>query len=187
MLTALLIASGLILLFALCGRVFYQIGFRDGHEQGLTDSYQLYATKPRPSQEAGPGKQDSGKASSRIFGNPRIVVGSTLFALAASALLYVLPPSPIDRNLVRGTFYFFKGHAYQIPVKYLNGELSAAQLYEDDKLLGPANSDREEIITKGAGRFQFFRDNTNFFGPVLLLSTSDNSDPNTNGRKYHLR
>lgn len=93
----------------------------------------------------------------------------------------------MDRSLIRGSFYFLKGHAYQIPVKYPDGELSAARLYEDDKPLGPANSDRQEIVTKGGGRFQFFRDSTSFFGPVLLLSTSDNSNPNTNGRKYHLR
>lgn len=123
----------------------------------------------------------------RISANTGIVIGSTLFALASSAFLYLLPPSQIDRNLLRGTFYFLKGHAYQIPVKFLDGELGAARLYEDDKLLGPANSDLEEIAAKGGGRFQLFRDNKSFFGPVLLLSTSDNTDPNTNGRKYHLR
>ena len=123
----------------------------------------------------------------RISANTRIVIGSTLFALASSAFLYLLPTSPIDRNLVRGTFYFLEGHAYQIPVKYLDGELGAARLYEDDRLLGPANSDRQESAAKGGGRFQLFRDTKSFFGPVLLLSTSDNTDPNTNGRKYHLR
>lgn len=125
--------------------------------------------------------------SSRISLNTRIVIGSTLLALASSAFLYLLPPSPIDRDLLRGSFYYVKGHAFQIPVKYLNGELSAARLYEDDKLLGPANSDRQEIVAEGRGRFQLFRDSSSFFGPVLLLSTSDNSNPNTNGRKYHLK
>lgn len=115
------------------------------------------------------------------------MIGSTLLALASSAFLYLLPPSPIDRDLLRGSFYYVKGHAFQIPVKYLNGELSAARLYEDDKLLGPANSDRQEIVAEGRGRFQLFRDSSSFFGPVLLLSTSDNSNPNTNGRKYHLK
>ncbi|WP_165445660.1 hypothetical protein [Bradyrhizobium uaiense] len=122
-----------------------------------------------------------------ISANTRIVIGTTLFALASSAFLYALPPSPIDRDLLRGSFYWLQGYAYQIPVKYLNGELNAARLYEDDKLLGPANSDREEIATKGGGRFQLFRDSKSFFGPVLLLSTSDNTNPNTNGRKYHLK
>ncbi|MGF6309920.1 hypothetical protein ABIB82_004083 [Bradyrhizobium sp. i1.8.4] len=186
MLTAFLVALGLVLLFALCWCISYQIGFREGREQGLTDSYQLYATKARSSGEGGNGRPGPEKASFRISANARIVIGSTLFALASSAFLYLLPPSPIDRNLLRGSFYFLKGHAYQIPVKYLNGELNAARLYEDDKLLGPANSDPQDIAAKGGGRFQLFRDSSNFFGPVLLLSTSDNTNPNTNGRKYHL-
>ncbi len=153
----------------------------------MIDSYQLHATKARSPRQEGGGGQGPGKTSFSISANARIVIGSALFALVSSAFLYLLPASPIDRNLLRGSFYYFKGHAFQIPVKYLDGELNAARLYEDDKLLGPANSDRQEIVTKGGGRFQVFRDNTSFFGPVLLLSTSDNSNPNTNGRKYHLR
>ncbi len=123
--------------------------------------------------------------SFRISATTRIVIGSALFALASSALLYLLPPSPADPTL-RGTFRFLQGHAYLIPVKYFSGELNAARLYEDDRPLGPANSDRREIETKGAGRFELHRDTTNWFGPVLVFSTSDNTDPNKNGRKYRL-
>lgn len=128
-----------------------------------------------------------GKVSLRISASTRTVVGSTLFALASSAFLYLVPPSPVDRNLLRGAFRFYKGHAYLIPVKYVDGALDTARLYEDDRLLGPANSTQEEIIDKGAGRFIFYRDTWNYFGPALMFSTSDNTDPNTNGRKYHLR
>ncbi len=115
------------------------------------------------------------------------MIGSTLFALASSAFLFLVPPSPIDRNLLRGAFRVYKGYAYLIPVKYVDGTLETARLYEDDRLLGPANTAQQEIIDKGAGRFAFYRDTWNYFGPALMFSTSDNTEPNTNGRKYHLR
>ncbi len=117
----------------------------------------------------------------------RIVIGSTLFALASTVLLYLVPPSPIDRHLLRGMMRLYKGHAYLMPVKYFDGPLDAAKLYEDDRLLGPANTPQQDIIDKGAGRFWLYRDSWNYFGPALMFSTSDNTDPNTNGRKYHLR
>ncbi|MHC2438599.1 hypothetical protein [Bradyrhizobium sp. USDA 4451] len=185
MLITLLLA--LILLFALCGRVSYQIGFRDGLEQGLTDSYQLYATRADAANDGRPGKQEPGKVPFRISSSARVLIGSAFFALMSSAALYLVPASPLDPSLIRGAFRLYKGHAYLIPVKYVDGALEAARLYEDDKLLGPANSVQQEIIDKGAGRFAFYRDTWNYFGPALMFSTSDNSDPNTNGRKYHLR
>jgi len=80
----------------------------------------------------------------------------------------------------------YQGHAYLTPVKYFDGPLKDAKLYEDDKLLGPANTSQQEIIDKGAGRFWLYRDESNYFGPVLMFSTSDNTDPGTNGRKYRL-
>ncbi|QIG98998.2 hypothetical protein [Bradyrhizobium sp. 6(2017)] len=127
----------------------------------------------------------------KITASIRVTIGSVLFALASSAFLHLIPPSPIDRHLLRGSFHpYYQGHAYLIPVKYYDGPLDAAQLYEDDRPLGPANSSKEEIIDKGAGRFLFYRETeraTNYFGPVLVFSTSDNTDPNTNGRKYHLK
>ncbi|MGY3489763.1 hypothetical protein ACVW1C_007646 [Bradyrhizobium sp. USDA 4011] len=128
-----------------------------------------------------------GKVPLKISASTRIVIGSTLFALASSALLYLVPASPIDRQLLRGTFHFYQGHAFLVPVKYVDGEIKTARLYEDDRLLGPANSTQEEIIDKGAGRFGLYRDRWGYFGPALMFSTSDNTDPNTNGRKYHLR
>ncbi|WP_233475694.1 hypothetical protein [Bradyrhizobium brasilense] len=128
-----------------------------------------------------------GKVSLRTSASTRIAIGSTLFALASSAFLFLVPPSPIDRNVLRGAFRLYKGYAYLIPVKYVDGTLETARLYEDDRLLGPANTAQQEIIDKGAGRFAFYRDTWNYFGPALMFSTSDNTDPNTNGRKYHLR
>jgi hypothetical protein len=51
-------------------------------------------------------------------------------------------------------------------------------LFEDGKPLGPAHSLQEDIEEIGFGRFSHLK-RVGFF-----LSTSDNSDPNTNGRNY---
>ena len=137
--------------------------------------------------DARPSKQGLDKVPYRISPSARVAIGSALFALVASAVLYLVPASPLDPHLIRGAFRLYQGHAYLIPVKYVDGALDAARLYEDDKLLGPANSVQQEIIDKGAGRFAFYRDTWNYFGSALMFSTSDNSDPNTNGRKYRLK
>jgi hypothetical protein len=49
-------------------------------------------------------------------------------------------------------------------------------LYENDQLLGPAHSPHYEL--KGHGRFSHWMDGN------IIFSTSDNSDPNKNGRAY---
>ena len=43
--------------------------------------------------------------------------------------------------------------------------------------IGPANALHKEILERGRGRFSHW-------GSDLVFSTSDNSDPNTNGRSY---
>jgi SGNH domain (fused to AT3 domains) len=50
-------------------------------------------------------------------------------------------------------------------------------LCEDDRLLGPPHTALTEVSKSGLGRFLHA-------GPGVTLSTSDNSDPNTNGRSY---
>lgn len=54
---------------------------------------------------------------------------------------------------------------------------SKTQLFENDQLLGPAHSLHETIRSAGRGRFSHW-------GSNLYFSTSDNSDPRTNGRIY---
>jgi hypothetical protein len=51
-------------------------------------------------------------------------------------------------------------------------------LYEDYQLLGPAHSSHRDIAVLGNGRYSHWKTHG------LLFSTSDNSDPNTNGRVY---
>jgi hypothetical protein len=54
---------------------------------------------------------------------------------------------------------------------------STLLLYEGDKLLQPAHAGHEEIRNLGGGRYSHWKD-------VLYFSTSDGSNPNTNGREY---
>jgi hypothetical protein len=55
---------------------------------------------------------------------------------------------------------------------------SPVLLYENDHLLGPAHSLHADIGKLGRGRYSHWTD----WG--FIFSTSDNSDPNTNGRAY---
>ncbi|QOZ70619.1 methyltransferase domain-containing protein [Bradyrhizobium arachidis] len=54
---------------------------------------------------------------------------------------------------------------------------SVLGLFEDGKLLGPPHSSHETIRTIGKGAYSHW-------GSALYFSTSDGSDPNTNGRRY---
>jgi hypothetical protein len=51
-------------------------------------------------------------------------------------------------------------------------------IYEDHQLLGPAHNTFADIHNLGAGRYAHWK------GTGIVFSSSDNSDPNTNGRKY---
>jgi hypothetical protein len=57
---------------------------------------------------------------------------------------------------------------------------SDVQLYEDEKPLGPAHSVHADVANMGGGRFSHWRFNYSMF----LFSSSDNTDPRTNGRNY---
>lgn len=58
-----------------------------------------------------------------------------------------------------------------------DGSRSKLLLYENGKVLGPAHSLHAEIRTNGLGRY------SHWVGSIYF-STSDNSDPNNNGKKY---
>lgn len=53
-------------------------------------------------------------------------------------------------------------------------------IYEDDKPLGPAHSTHADVGKIGLGRFSHWK----FNYPMFLFSSSDNTDPRTNGRTY---
>ena len=61
-----------------------------------------------------------------------------------------------------------------------DGYGSQSRLFEDGDELGPAHSLHEHIRTRGQGRFSHWNDS-------VLFSTSDNSSPLGNGRRYVLR
>lgn len=54
---------------------------------------------------------------------------------------------------------------------------SPIELFENDRQLGPAHSTTGDIKDLGAGRYRHTPD-------VIYFSSSDNSDPRTNGRVY---
>ncbi len=57
------------------------------------------------------------------------------------------------------------------------------ELFEDDRPLAPGGSLHVDIRERGKGAWSHW----NFGGVTrVLFSTSDNSDPNTNGRRYRL-
>ncbi len=56
---------------------------------------------------------------------------------------------------------------------------SPVLLYENDKPLGPPHSSHYDIESVGLGRYAHSKTIGGF-----VFSTSDNSDPNTNGRAY---
>lgn len=60
----------------------------------------------------------------------------------------------------------------------LTGNRSMLVLLEDGKPLGPARSAHADIRTQGGGRY------SHWTRASLYFSTSDNSDPRTNGRTY---
>src|SRR5579872_6581963 len=50
-------------------------------------------------------------------------------------------------------------------------------IYENDRPLGPPHSNHADIATQGHGRFSHW-------GDKIAFSTSDNTNPNSNGRTY---
>ena len=55
---------------------------------------------------------------------------------------------------------------------------SPTMIYEDGRALGPAHSTFKDIHAFGKGRFLHSRQQG------IIFTTSDNSDPRTNGRRY---
>jgi hypothetical protein len=84
-----------------------------------------------------------------------------------------------------GPFHHNGGAAYALAAPQMeyqadNGEeprRSKLMLYEDGRMLGLAHAMHDHIVRFGKGRFSHY-------GPNLYFSTSDNSDPNQNGRTY---
>jgi tetratricopeptide (TPR) repeat protein len=72
-------------------------------------------------------------------------------------------------------------HRYLASVANFEGDhrRSPVVLLEDGRPLGPAHTPGNIVRLEGGGRYTHWKD-------VLIFSTPDNSDPNTNGRAYTL-
>ena len=95
-----------------------------------------------------------------------------------------------DSAILHGPFKPWAGHAYKVPKiipysKYNSNDYSRStvHLYEDDKLLGSVGSSFSDIITLGGGRFTSWQSS---MMNDIYFSSSDGTDPNTNGRTYRV-
>ena len=73
-------------------------------------------------------------------------------------------------------FELIEGSAWRAPVPR-NLDTGRFLLYEGQDLLGPADSPLPSVVSLGRGHY-------GWHDGQLTFSTSDNSDPNTNGRRY---
>lgn len=97
----------------------------------------------------------------------------------------------ILRALARGPYFGAiseihpeHGHCFyaKLPSRLLSDLESSSSLllFEDDRPLGPAHAPHDEMRAQGGGRFSHW-------GAHLYFTTSDNSDPRSNGRRYTVR
>jgi hypothetical protein len=131
---------------------------------------------------------------SRTRGSPFVIVAVSGYLLIAGLWLVVTRqvPAPGIGKVLRSLFRRRhrstlagampeQGHCWLAP---LPGHLpsdaesgSRIRVLEDGKALGPAHASHDEIRRVGSGRFSHW-------GAQLYFSTSDNSDPRSNGRRY---
>jgi hypothetical protein len=136
--------------------------------------------------------------------HPRVIAQSGVAVLLLGAavvsffLVYALLPEagkplPTDpracpdgeKIVLTKPFPIQDGHAYRAALPSLanlsdsNEKLfhSPVLLCENNKLLGPPHTFHAEIAKKGLGGFSHYQDH-------VVFSSSDNSDPNSNGRQY---
>jgi hypothetical protein len=126
----------------------------------------------------------------RIIGGLMIVAISFVTALAVMDYMdRGLPPCPTGSTTpMNGAFSRFgaSGFAYLAPAPAFdefadsgdNSTRSKMLVCEDGYLLGPAHSSAADITKNGRGRF------THWKTLGFVFSTSDNTDPNNNGRHY---
>ncbi len=108
------------------------------------------------------------------------LVGTSLF-------MNFYPPGQarIEERILRPPFMRDSGFSYiaSLPAMITPSDdisESALKIFEDGIALGPMHSIHKEIRNKGNGRFSHWANQ-------LYFSTSDNSDPNINGKSYFIR
>lgn len=113
------------------------------------------------------------------------IIAASFFA-TLSAMNYVWPPCPSGKTITlarpfvkNGGLSYFKdlpqldtpGDTVEAPSR------STLMACEDNSPLGPMHVSHADIAKNGQGRYSHW-------GNSIVFSTSDNSDPNTNGRTY---
>ena len=107
----------------------------------------------------------------------------TRFALAGSTDQSRPIPRPYQRLLDSKFAVVVHDRYFPEDADLTGRERSNVQLYEDGKLLGPAHSSLYETAVLGMGRYSHWKGNYS----VFAFSSSDNTDPITNGRTYSAR
>jgi hypothetical protein len=121
-----------------------------------------------------------------------LAVSAVIYAIYLALALWLDPPGARPHGtMVIGLSQIRParegGFAYESPVPELkqfeeysghDHPLSPVLLYEDEKLLGPAHSDHDEIARHGRGHYSHWNNEG------IIFSSSDNSDPTKNGRSY---
>jgi hypothetical protein len=118
-----------------------------------------------------------------------ILAALAIYAIYLPTALMLSRPVPIGppgailhlANCSKGEGFLYFCPAYSL--RDMEDDVPAAQrspvlVYENDKPLGPGHSLHHDVQWIGLGRYSHWKN----LG--LLISTSDNSDPNTNGRDY---
>lgn len=128
-----------------------------------------------------------------VLGGQAVLV-ALLATLPITAALYLLVPPPVLDLALPGSVHTLNlpgpygqegGSAFsaQLPDRAGIADTTAAPLqstlrvYEDGHALGPAHATQAAVRDVGRGRF-------GHAGTGVIFSTSDNSDPNLNGRRY---
>lgn len=137
----------------------------------------------------------SKRSGTYAFSLAAALVSIYLVAVAAWLILTKRITSPGLRRILKArfrrpyartleTFWRQDGHCWVAPMPaFLLSDLESASclvILEDGRPLGPGHCVHSEIRELGGGRYSHW-------GEWLCFSTSDNSDPSTNGRAYTVR
>jgi pectate lyase len=114
---------------------------------------------------------------------PAAVVAPAAETVAPAAATPAGTATPADAIPLTTGISHEQGFAYTLLLTF-DPSVRAIKVYEDGKELGPADSLHDDIRNKGQGRYSQWPSPG---GSTLYFSASDNSDPNTNGKKYELR
>jgi len=135
------------------------------------------------------------KSSIGLCGRVISILGlmAIVLSIYLPAALYLEAHSvPIDKTVLTPPFERLAGNAFAIykrpavpPADTVNEpRRSRAVVFENGTMLGPGHSPHSEINAIGRGRYSYWSEGENV--AVIVFSTSDNSDPNTNGKTYRL-